>query len=216
MEVIKYQGTANILDVAVKVATVLKKGGVVIYPTETTYGIAAAALSPKAVRKIYAIKGRAFNKPLSVMVNGLAMAEKYVEITEAAKNIFATLLPGPLTLILKKKKIVPDSLTGGSATLGLRWPAYPLVQRLLDEYGLPITATSANPAGEPPLYEVSNITEKFGAVPLSLIDLVIDAGPLPHQLPSTVLDLTINPPTILREGPVSSERITAVLGCSIK
>lgn len=215
MEVIKYFGADNILEVVVRAVTVLKNGGVILYPTETTYGLATAALSPEAVRKIFVIKGRAFNKPLSVMVNGLAMAEKYVEITEPAKKIFATLLPGPLTLILNKKSNVPDLLTGGSGTLGIRWSAYPLVQKLLDEYGFPITATSANPAGDAPLYEVSSLTEKFEAPALSLIDLVIDAGPLPHQLPSTVLDLTINPPTILREGQISSERITAVLGYSI-
>jgi L-threonylcarbamoyladenylate synthase len=93
-----------------------------------------------------------------------------------------------LTLILKKKSPVPNILTGGSDNLGIRWSDYSLVQKLLEEYGFPLTATSANLAGDLPLYNVSDLTEKFEATPLSLIDLVIDAGPLPYQLPSTVLD----------------------------
>lgn len=216
MEVINYSGTDNSSEIVVGAVNVLNNNGVILYPTETTYGLASAALSLTAVRKIYLIKGRAFNKPLSVMVNGLAMAEQYAEITEAAKKIFANLLPGPLTLILNKKSNVPDILTGGSPTLGLRWSAHSLVQKLIDEYNLPITATSANPAGEPPLYEVSSLSQKFSVESLSLIDLVIDAGPLPRQLPSTVLDLTTNPAKILREGSISSERIAAVLGGIVK
>ena len=132
-------------------------------------------------------------------------------MTPPAREIFSSLLPCPLTLILKKKSPVPNILTGGSDNLGIRWSDYSLVQRLLDEYGFPLTATSANLAGASPLYSVSSLTEKFEDVSLSLIDLVIDAGPLPQRSPSTVLDLTSDQYKILRPGVISEAKIKAVL-----
>lgn len=212
MKIIKVNSSQLKEGVIEEAVAALKRGGVLIYPTETSYGLGAAALNPEAVEKVYRIKGRDCRKPLSIMVNGLAMAEKYVSITVVAKEIFSRLLPGPLTLVLRKKGNVSDILTGGAPTLGLRYPDYPPVQQILNKFGLPFTATSLNPSGDLSLYDVSGLATKFGSVPLSLIDLVIDAGTLPPRPPSTVLDLTVDPPKILREGSVSSETIFAILG----
>lgn len=194
MKIIKYKVGEISSKIVEKAANVLKRGGVILYPTETTYGLGADALNTEAIKKIYLVKGRDYRKPLSVMVNGVAMAEKYVEVNEPARRLFSTLLPGPLTLVLRKNENVPDILTGGLPTLGLRWPDYPLVQGILESFGFPFTATSANPSGDAPLYDVSNLVNDFNPDSLSLIDLVIDVGPLPHQLPSTVLDLSVDPP----------------------
>ncbi len=215
MKIVKVNPRQLEESVLAEMVSTLKRGGVIIYPTETSYGLGVGALDPEAVEKVYRSKGRDYRKPLSVMVSGAAMAEKYVEVTLAAKKIFSRLLPGPLTLVLRKKGNVPDVLTGGAPTLGLRYPDYPLVQQILNKFGFPFTATSANPSGDLSLYDVSDLSAKFGSVPLSLIDLVIDAGPLPPRPPSTVLDLTASPPKILRPGPITAAQIEVALGQKI-
>ncbi len=192
-------------------AETLRRGGVIIYPTETAYGLGASALNGKALEKVFRIKGRDFRKPLSVMVAGIKMAAGYVELNPHAEKVFAKLLPGPLTVVLKKKACIPDRLTGGSPNLGLRVSPVPLLRLLICSFGQPFTATSANISGAEPLYDPKELSWSFSKEALAMVDLVLDAGPLTRQATSTVLDLTVSPPRILRSGPVTWEEIQAVL-----
>ncbi len=183
----------KIIDQAVEI---LQKGGIIIFPTDTSYGLAADATNPQAIKKIYQIKGRDFNKPISVIVSDIKMAKKYAMITPLVQKLFQAFLPGPLTLVLP--------------SIGIRVPNLKLCLRLAKKLGKPYTATSANLSGQPDCYSVDQIKKQLGNK-IKLIDLIIDAGTLPKIPPSTVLDLTKSPPKILREGPISQKQIQKVL-----
>lgn len=212
MEIIKVGPSGLSADAASRAAEILRGGGVIIYPTETAYGLGAAALNTEAVDKIFRIKGRDFRKPLSVMVADIKMAADYVELNPNATRAFAKLLPGPLTVVLKKKACIPDRLTGGSPNLGLRVSPVPLLRLLIGSFGQPFTATSANASGAEPLYDPKELPRSFSKEALAMVDLVLDAGPLTRQATSTVLDLTCQPPQILRPGPIAEATIRAALG----
>lgn len=185
------------IDQAVKI---LKRGGLVILPTDTSYGLAADATNPEAIKKVFQIKGRDFNKPVSVIVSDLKMAQKYALVTPLAKKLFKAFLPGPLTLVLKQKV--------SSTTIGIRVPNLKLNLEIAKKLGRPYTATSANQSGQPDCYSVSEIKKQLGSK-IKLVDLIIDKGTLPKIPPSTILDCTLVPPKILREGPIDSSLISA-------
>lgn len=191
-----------------KAAEMLKSGGVIVYPTDTAYGLGANALSEEAVRKAFEVKGRDYSKPIHVVVKDLEMAQKFVEVNEIAEKLATYFLPGPLTLILPKKKIVPDLLTANLPTLGIRIPNCEVTKALSCLVDFPYTTTSANLSGNPASYSIEEVLTQLDP---KKIDLVLDAGVLPKILPSTLLDLTCTPPKILREGPVSREEIEKVL-----
>ncbi len=161
-----------------KAAEIIKKGGVVIYPTDTVYGLGANALDEKAVRKVFEIKKRDFKKPISVIVRDLEMAKRVASFSKNTEKILKKILPGPVTVILYKKKILPDILTGGSKKIGLRIPDCNFTKKLMSKLDFPITTTSANISGKP-------IKGK----------------------PSTVIDLTGPKPKILRAGPVTKKEL---------
>ena len=213
---------SHVEEVAERAAEVLRAGGVVLYPTDTLYGLGADALSDEAVAKVYAIKGRDEKKPIHAIVADVSMMERYAKVNDLARELAKEFLPGPLTLILKK------SAEGGSAfggkwngfntgigrnmdTIGFRIPDNEFCQTFARAFGSPITTTSANMAGKRPEQTVdavlaqlqhSNIPKNVG-----MIDLIVDAGELPACEPSTVVDLSGERPLILREGAIPAALI---------
>lgn len=165
----------------IKIASdIIKKNGIVIYPTETVYGIGANIFSNIALEKVFKIKKRDKDKPVSVAVSDFGMMEDLVYIGEKEKRFIDMFLPGPVTIILKKKEKVPDILTSGSQLLGIRFPAHETTIKLIQLAGVPITSTSANISGEAPPKRVAQI--KIAA------DYIIDGGDCSGE-PSTVVDL---------------------------
>jgi len=180
-------------------AAILASGGVILYPTDTLYGLGADALSDKAVTKVYAIKGREAGKPVSCIVADLTMAEAYVEIPEPARALARRFLPGPLTMILKKKKSINTGIARDIDTIAIRIPDHSFCLTLARAYGKPITTTSANRSGEKSELSTDKILAQLGSV-ASTIDLVIDGGALPESSPSTIVDMSSGEMIIMRQG----------------
>lgn len=172
-----------------KASDIIKKNGIVIYPTETVYGLGANIFSNAALEKVFAIKKRDKDKPVSVAVSDFGMMEDLVYIGKKEKRFIETFLPGPVTVVLKKKEKVPDMLTSGSDLVGIRFPAHEITIKLIQLAGVPITSTSANISGETPPESVEQI--KIAA------DYIIDGGDCSGE-PSTVVDLVNG--RILRKG----------------
>ena len=187
--------------VAAAVGT-LKKGGLIVYPTETLYGIGADATSSEAVKKLTGYKNRPLGKPYSIAVADQKMAEEYVELNGTAKNLYKEFLPGPLTVISKGKHKVAAGVESEDGNLGIRIPDYKLVSDIVKKFGKPITATSANASYKKRPYKISDILENISNKQKSLIDLIIDAGELPESDPSTVIDTTLDDPVTLRQGEI--------------
>jgi L-threonylcarbamoyladenylate synthase len=189
-------------DVVQKAVNVLRDGGLVVYPTETLYGIGADATNPLAIKKLTEYKNRPFGKPYSIAVTGEPMAEEYVELNSTAKNLYKTFLPGPLTIISKGKHEVAMGVESEDGTLGVRIPDYKLVTDIVNKFGRPITSTSANASYKKRPYKISDILENISDKQKDLIDLIIDVGTLPPNEPSTVVDTTLDDPVVLRQGEI--------------
>jgi L-threonylcarbamoyladenylate synthase len=181
---------------------VLRSGGLVIFPTETVYGAGVLATSPAAVQKLLTYKARREGKPLSIAVTDLSMAEKYAEVNESARQLYARYLPGPVTVVSRGRGVVAPGVESEFGSLGIRIPAYPLVIEIVAALGLPITSTSANASGEKRPYSVDDALERLSDKQLALVDLVLDAGTLPPNPPSTVIDTTLSAPVVFRQGDV--------------
>jgi L-threonylcarbamoyladenylate synthase len=180
-------------------ASVLRGGGLVAYPTETFYGLGAAALDPAAVRRVFEIKGRPEGKPVLVLVDSIAMVDVVaLEIPPRARELMAAHWPGPLTLVLRARPEVPAGVTAATGTVGARLSAHPLARALVTALGAPITAPSANPAGAAPPTTAAEVLQHFR----DRIELVLDAGATAGGAPSTVLDVTVEPPRVIRAGAV--------------
>jgi L-threonylcarbamoyladenylate synthase len=179
-----------------KAAEVIQGGGVIIYPTETLYGLGANPLDPEAMKRLYAIKGRDKAKPIPFLIKDQDMLETVVEdILPIGRQLMEHYWPGALTLIFRAKKGLPPPLCGEGGTIGLRISAHPIAQLIVEAVDTPLTSTSANPAGEGDLTDPRMITQVFG----DLVDLIIDGGRVPG-IGSTVVDLTMTPPKVVREG----------------
>ena len=204
----------NIAACAARAADVLRAGGVILYPTDTLYGLGADALSNEAVAKIYAIKGREERKPIHAIVADIAMAKKYGEITDEARTL-AQRFGGKLTLIVKKRGEFNTGIVHGVNTFGFRIPDNEFCIALARAFGSPITATSANRSGEKPEREVENVLTQLGHSNIlenvGMLDFVIDAGELPESKPSTVVDMSGDAPIILREGAISAASLGPLL-----
>lgn len=195
--------TKEEMEIAVeKASEVLGRGGVIIFPTDTLYGLGVDATSDTAIEKIFKIKGRDEDKPLSVMVSDLEMAEEYVEQTDLSERLIRKVLPGPFTFVLPKKDTLPDSLTSGKDTLGIRIPDSYFCIAVTKKFGKPITATSANKSGKENARTIDEILLQLGER-ADLIDLVIDVGDLEKRDPSTVLKVTPQGVEVLREGNIN-------------
>lgn len=189
-------------------AAALRDHAVAAYPTETFYALGAAAFSRKAVARIYRLKGRAAGKALSVIVPDLDMVKEIANpLPEGFVALASEFWPGPLTLVLPAAPAVPEFLAGPGRTIAVRVPPLAWLRSLVREVGEPLTATSANLAGEPELSDPAAVTAAFGG----RIELVVDAGHSPGGLPSTIVDLASAGPRILREGRIPRDRIEAFL-----
>jgi L-threonylcarbamoyladenylate synthase len=157
-------------------------------------------MDPGAVKRVYEAKGRPASSPLLVLVDSAAMMESLVaEVPEAARDLMARYWPGPLTLVFPALPELPKELTAGTGTIGVRIPGHPVALELVRKAGVPVTAPSANPSGEEPPTTAQAVLEKLDGV----IDLIIDSGPTSGGLPSTVVDVTVTPPKLIRQGKVT-------------
>lgn len=195
-------------SVIASAADVIRKGGVIVYPTETLYGIGADARNALAVRKVIAAKRRQDVKPILALVDSLEMMQMLtVEIPETALALMKRFWPGALTIVVKAAGHVPEEVTQGSGTIGIRIPANKFCIELLKMCACPITSTSANVSGEAVHRTIEGIRRALDAG----IDLYVDAGTLPESKPSTVISIVDDPPKLIREGVISFEQIQAVV-----
>lgn len=188
---------------------ILLNGGVVGIPTDTVYGVAANALDADAVDKVFNLKGREDTSPIPVLVGEVDDLHKYGrEVSDEAITLAKVFWPGRLTIVVPKSDIIPLVVSGGLDTVGLRIADHPVPRELVSALGAPITATSANISGTDSLSSAVSVLEQLG----SKLDMVFDGGELPPSRPSTVVDVTVSPPRILREGAVLRAAIEHVTG----
>ncbi len=197
---IRGHGPARALE---KAADMLLKGKIVVYPTESSYALGANAYNRAAVRKLAKIKKRPAGKPFSVIVADLAMARNIARLNKDAEALARAFMPGPLTMVVPKNKKIPDEISTG--TIAFRIPSNRFARELSRRCNCPIVATSANIAGEEPVYSASEAVRNFGGA----ADVVVDAGRLPKRKPSTIFDCTSG--KVLRHGPISEARVRRVL-----
>lgn len=195
----------NKQEAILKAKTILEDGGLIIYPTETCYGLGCDATNPKALAKLLDYKKFRGSKPISIAVANRSMADKYVDINETAANLYDNYLPGPITVIsMNKGELVPPVVSVQGA-VGVRIPAYPFMLDLIKTFGKPITATSANMSYKSAPYNIDQLLKDLPKKSLKLVDLILDAGTLPQNPPSTVLDTTMNQLSVLRQGALEFE-----------
>ena len=202
--------TPELFAAAVKrAAELLRAGEVLALPTETVYGLAANALDEKAVAKIFKIKGRPANNPIIVHVASDEMAKCCVKTwPELADKLSKAFWPGPLTLVLSRAEKIPGIVTAGGETVGIRWPSHPFIQAVVRECGFPLAAPSANLSSRISPTNAEHVRQQLGGK----IPLIVDGGQSRVGIESTVLDLTVTPPCILRPGMIYAESLAAVAG----
>ena len=191
-------------------AKLISEGEVLVCPTDTGYAFAANALDEKAVDRVFNLKGRAYSNPIHVVVSSIEEAGKYAHLNKAAEHLARSFLPGALTLVLPKKEIIPSLLVSGRNTIGIRIPDNRVILNLAAMTNLPITATSANISGRPTPYTAREAVEQLGEN-IESVGMVLDQGPLPLPGLSTIIDLTVSPPHLLRQGRISWAEIQKVL-----
>ncbi|MBQ7777061.1 MAG: threonylcarbamoyl-AMP synthase [Lachnospiraceae bacterium] len=188
---------------------VLQQGGLVAFPTETVYGLGGDALNPDSSRKIYAAKGRPSDNPLIVHIADMeALVPIVTQVTEEARRIADAFWPGPLTMILPKSDRVPYETTGGLDTVAVRMPSHPVARKLIEYAGGYVAAPSANTSGKPSPTLAKYVIEDMSGK----IDMIIDGGEVGIGLESTIIDLTVTPPQILRPGYITEAMLEEVLG----
>ena len=198
----------------IRAVNTLQKGGLVIMPTETLYGAMVDATNPLAVKKLTAYKNRPLGKPFSIAVTNQKMAENYVFLNQTAKSLYKKYLPGPLTIVSNGKHKVAKGVESERGNLGIRIPKHDLVLKVIEKLGRPVTATSANASYKKRPYTISDILDNLSSKQKRLIDLIIDAGELPHNEPSTVIDTTYDDPVVLRQGEIKLKDMVEVLSRS--
>ena len=192
-----------------RAAELLRAGEVVALPTETVYGLAANALEAKAVSRIFALKGRPAQNPIIVHVDGVEMAKRCVALwPELADKLARAFWPGPLTLVLPRAREIPDVVTAGGPTVGVRWPSHPFIQAVLRECRFPLAAPSANPASRVSPTNAEHVRRHLG----DRIRLIVDGGQCQIGLESAVVDLSVWPPQLLRSGMIHTDSLLAVTG----
>jgi L-threonylcarbamoyladenylate synthase len=193
----------------VRAVKLLRAGEVVALPTETVYGLAANALDEKAVAKIFQIKGRPENNPIIVHVAGNEMARSCVTSwPELAGKLSKSFWPGPLTMVLPRAKIIPQIVAANGETVGIRWPSHPFIQAVIRECDFPLAAPSANLSNQISPTNAEHVRAQLAGK----ISLIVDGGQSQVGIESTVLDLTVSPPRILRPGMIHAESLAAVVG----
>lgn len=189
-------------------AACLQEGKTVAFPTETFYALGVSAFHEQAIQKVFAIKGRTFDKPLPLIIHGESMLEEIAaHIPECARALMRHFWPGPLTLIFRASEKIPPLLTASTGTVAVRDSSHPLARLLVQATRTPITSTSANVSGDASCNSAEEVEQQVG----SRIDLIIDGGATPGGLPSTMVDLTSVPPCIVREGAIAAKRLQPFL-----
>lgn len=207
-QILQINPIAPELDKLSQAADLLRRGGVVATPTDTVYGLVADPANQLAVERIYHIKGRDYHLPLILLISDMTMlAPLYRELPNLARVAVAHFWPGALTIILEKSPAVPDFVVSGGSSVGVRLPAHPVLTGLVAAAGFPLASTSANPSGQPPATSAAQVAALGDAV-----DLILDAGPAPLGVASSVLDCTTVPPRLLREGSITRAELARLLG----
>ena len=185
----------------------LKDGGVVAFPTDTVYGVGVDPFQPEAVRKLYQIKGRPIDKPIPILVGSTDDVERVARnLPPPFSRLAERFWPGGLTLIVGAKSLPPE-VTAGGDTVGVRMPDHPLALTLLRRFGGAIATTSANKSDEPPATSAEEVQAELGA----LVGIILDGGPTATRIASTVLDLSVSPPQIRRQGGISMDQLAPYL-----
>lgn len=198
------------IGVLKEAASILKRGGVLVLPTDTVYGLAADATNSEAVQKIFSMKVRNKNNPIPVFVNSFEMLDKVAYLKdEKIKKFLAAVWPGKITAALPSRGWMPLELRGGGLTLGVRMSDYNFTNLIIKIFGNPITGTSANISGRGNYYSVEDVIKDFKNMPIRP-DLIISAGTLPENPPSTVIEFLNDEIKILREGAVKKEEVLKV------
>jgi L-threonylcarbamoyladenylate synthase len=187
----------------------LNSGGVVVFPTDTLYGLGADVFSLAALQRIFSIKGRRADLALPVLVAGLDQVEAVAQPMSAqAQRLAERFWPGPLTLVMRRSPDLPGLVTGGADTVAVRMPGHPVPLELARRLGRPITGTSANRSGQPDLLDLSALENQLG----NLVDHIIQTGPVPAGTASTIVNVTGDTPQLLRGGAISLEEILEAAG----
>jgi L-threonylcarbamoyladenylate synthase len=197
-------------DAVTNAVEILKAGNVILYPTDTLYGLGADAFSDEAVDKVYEIKGRDAKKPMHAIFADMEMVEQFAEVNDIAKKLAEKFLPGALTMILKKKPGVTGGIARDMETIGVRIPNNSFCTETARAFGKPFTATSANVTGQDAVQSVDEVLTQFADAQIG-IELAIDAGTLAHRVPSTVVDVSSGELRILREGMIPAAEIQSAL-----
>jgi L-threonylcarbamoyladenylate synthase len=195
-----------------KAVAILKRGGLVAFPTETVYGLGADAANPAAIRKLYAVKGRPADHPVIVHLADMEQLPQWArEVTPAARKLARKFWPGPLTLILRRAPGVSDAITGGQDAVGLRIPAHPVAHALLRKFGGGVAAPSANRFGHVSATTAEHVRQEFR----DGVDLVLDGGQSDVGIESTIVDVRGERPVLLRPGHVSAHEIEQTFGAPV-
>lgn len=196
-----------------EVAHIIKNGGIVVFPTETVYGIGANGLDENAVKRIYIAKGRSQNNPINLLVSNMEMINSIAkDISELEYKLMEAFFPGPLTIILKKRDIVPSIVTANQDTVGIRMPSGIIAKNLVELSGVPIAAPSANLAGNPSGTNFNDIYNDFK----DKVDYIIDGGNSSIGIESTIVKVIDGIPHILRPGSITAEEIKKISGTVVK
>lgn len=205
---IKIDSEKDLQSALSKAADVIKSGGLVAMPTESFYGLAVSATNTRAIQRLLDVKKRSSDRPILILIPSVEHLDQYVTHTpEIARLLMDEFWPGGLTLIFESKPILPRELTAGTGKIGIRLSSHPVATALTQAVGLPITATSANISGQPACSSAKEVFQSLG----ESVDLILDGGETAGGKGSTVLDVTVDPPVVVREGMVSWEKIDKCL-----
>lgn len=206
--VVDLKSEENFQDHLLTIKKVLGRGGIIAFPTDTFYGLGVDPFQEQAVAEIFRTKNREPGKPVLVLAASMKQVESLAgEISREAKQLIREFWPGPLTLLFKSLPHLPGNLTAQTGKIGIRQPGNDLARKLMDGIGHPLTGTSANISGSENLRTADEVLDALG----SKIDLIVDGGPAPGGKLSTILDTTVSPFAIIREGAVAKEKIESVL-----
>ncbi|MCX7919307.1 MAG: L-threonylcarbamoyladenylate synthase [bacterium] len=198
----------NIVELA---AQTIQNHGVVVVPTETVYGLVCSVFDDSAVKRIFEIKGRTFDKPLPVFFSSIEQIVAVIgseNVPDSAIQLFRNYAPGPITVIIKCGKSIPTLVTAQTETVGIRIPQSALILSLIERVGIPLASTSANHSQQPSHTDAQAVIAELG----DSVDLILDAGICGSGKPSTVVDLTAEPPKVLREGEITVAQLREILG----
>lgn len=199
--------TVNDKDVFTEAQKVLKEGGVIVYPTETLYGIGSYATDRDAIVEIFRIKERARGKPFILLVRDFEMLDEYFIVPDKVKENKEKFAEAPLTVIFSKKADLPGEVSGGTDKIGVRISTSDFVKQLFEHIDKPLVSTSANISGEENTYSSDEIIRLFD----KKVDLIVDSGNLPHSNGSSIVDITTDPPRLLREGDIKKDDLKEFL-----